>query len=281
MSDYQLHPVGAIRPLLIRPALGAAALAEYLAYTKSATALVSATFDATLTTLRREYANRKSYTFDPNGANSGALYSAMIAAAKAHAPTLWANTFPVHWAVDAPQGLKYIAGGSFVAHADDRVAVLVKDGTPNGTRHIVVNQPQRQIVIILYLNGDYTGGELYFPTLGKNGGELAIKPKAGEMLLFGGDNRYLHGVHEVLSGERYCLTLWLTPLPVRAVETVADIEARLYDIRASDTPKPVSKPIPEPAKAKQPRKPRKPRQPKQPRQPRKPKTTPTQKKDTP
>jgi hypothetical protein len=58
---------------------------------------------------------------------------------------------------------------------------------------------------LIYLNDDYEGGELGFPTH-----NMLIKPKIGDLIMFPGNLNYPHEVKEVLSGTRYTLPLWFT-----------------------------------------------------------------------
>jgi hypothetical protein len=51
--------------------------------------------------------------------------------------------------------------------------------------------------VLLYLNDDYEGGELYFPQL-----DFSIKPPAGSLLTFPAIERWTHGVTPV-RGDRY------------------------------------------------------------------------------
>jgi hypothetical protein len=48
---------------------------------------------------------------------------------------------------------------------------------------------------ILYMNDDYTGGELFFPKL-----DLQIRPEPGTLMIFPGTEEYEHGVHPVGPG---------------------------------------------------------------------------------
>lgn len=58
---------------------------------------------------------------------------------------------------------------------------------------------------LIYLNDDYEGGELSFPTH-----NITIKPKIGDLIMFPGNLNYAHEVKEVLSGTRYTLPLWFS-----------------------------------------------------------------------
>lgn len=55
--------------------------------------------------------------------------------------------------------------------------------------------PSVQYASILYLNDDYSGGELFFPNL-----NIEIKPKPGTLLIFPGSDKYNHGVRFVNKG---------------------------------------------------------------------------------
>lgn len=57
----------------------------------------------------------------------------------------------------------------------------------------------------IYLNDDYEGGEVNFPTHG-----LSIKPNVGDFIVFPGNMHYAHEVAKVLSGTRYTLPIWFT-----------------------------------------------------------------------
>lgn len=61
--------------------------------------------------------------------------------------------------------------------------------------------PSIRYATILYLNEEYTKGELFFPKLG-----VEIKPKPKSLLIFPGTNEYEHGVRHVGPGPiRYVL----------------------------------------------------------------------------
>lgn len=62
-----------------------------------------------------------------------------------------------------------------------------------------------EYAVLLYLNEDYQGGEIYFPEYG-----LEIKPEKNELIFFPGTEYYLHGVKEVVSGHRLVMQNFLT-----------------------------------------------------------------------
>jgi hypothetical protein len=63
------------------------------------------------------------------------------------------------------------------------------------------SEPAVVFAVIFYLNDDYTGGELYFPTR-----SLEVRPPAGSVVIFPTTAEYKHGVHSVGPGPvRYVL----------------------------------------------------------------------------
>jgi len=59
---------------------------------------------------------------------------------------------------------------------------------------------------MLYLNDDFEGGELYFPTHNN----FTIKPKPGMLAIFSGNIYNPHGVTQITSGTRYVNTAFWT-----------------------------------------------------------------------
>jgi hypothetical protein len=57
------------------------------------------------------------------------------------------------------------------------------------------NNPDLEKAVIIYLNDNYNGGELFFPDH-----NFEIKPPAKSMIIFPGTEDYMHGVKEVLDG---------------------------------------------------------------------------------
>jgi hypothetical protein len=68
-----------------------------------------------------------------------------------------------------------------------------EDGSPS---HFEINK----YAAILYLNDSYEGGEVSF--LDHN---IEIAPKAGSLLIFPGGKENVHGVREIVSGDRYSI----------------------------------------------------------------------------
>jgi hypothetical protein len=55
--------------------------------------------------------------------------------------------------------------------------------------------PSIRYATIIYINDDYSDGELFFPKL-----DISLRPKPGDMLFFPGDEKHEHGVKPVGEG---------------------------------------------------------------------------------
>lgn len=66
-------------------------------------------------------------------------------------------------------------------------------GEDNGTSH-------RHFSSIVYLNKDFSGGELFFPNQ-----QLTITPKPGLLAIFPSTHEYMHGITEIFDGVRFTL----------------------------------------------------------------------------
>jgi hypothetical protein len=64
--------------------------------------------------------------------------------------------------------------------------------------------PSFKYGVVLYLNDDYDGGEIYYPNMG-----IEIKPEARSMVIHPAHEAYRHGVKKVLAGTRYSMTSFL------------------------------------------------------------------------
>jgi hypothetical protein len=60
-----------------------------------------------------------------------------------------------------------------------------------------------EIGSIVYLNDNYVGGQTYFPQH-----DIELDPVAGNAFAWPGDEYYMHGVKEVVSGFRYTLPIF-------------------------------------------------------------------------
>jgi hypothetical protein len=59
------------------------------------------------------------------------------------------------------------------------------------------------IASVYYINDDYTGGEINFPDH-----KLQIKPKPNSLIIFPGNENYLHEVLEIVDNDRYSSAMW-------------------------------------------------------------------------
>jgi hypothetical protein len=91
------------------------------------------------------------------------------------------NPFPR----DALHIVKFVKGFYLVPHVD----TLSSEGN--------------HIASVYYINDDYTGGEIDFPDH-----DLKIKPKANSLVIFPGNENYVHAVNEIIDNDRYSSALW-------------------------------------------------------------------------
>ena len=80
-------------------------------------------------------------------------------------------------------------------------------------RWVPNHTPNRDYTGIVYLNDNFTGGELVFPRL-----NVTIVPRRGLLVAFPSNHRFVHAVPKVLSGKRYSLPVWFTLNPAKAMQ---------------------------------------------------------------
>jgi Rps23 Pro-64 3,4-dihydroxylase Tpa1-like proline 4-hydroxylase len=80
--------------------------------------------------------------------------------------------------------LKYGVGGHLPAHQDQGVS-------------------SRVLSTVMYLNDDYSGGEIEFRQ-----SNVKIKPESGSIIFFPSNFLYVHEVYPITSGFRYSMPLW-------------------------------------------------------------------------
>ncbi|XP_042202551.1 prolyl 3-hydroxylase 2 [Callorhinchus milii] len=79
----------------------------------------------------------------------------------------------------------------------------------------------RDYSAILYLNGDFEGGEFIFTESDAKTITASVKPRCGRMVSFSSGGENPHGVRAVTKGQRCAVALWFTLDPVfREVERV-------------------------------------------------------------
>ncbi len=96
---------------------------------------------------------------------------------------------------EMPMVLRYEKGGQYQMHADSDYYDADHDQW--------FKCMDRDVSVLLYLNSDFTGGALRFIHF-----NYAHQPKAGDLIFFPSDHRYMHEAQEVLSGVRYAISSW-------------------------------------------------------------------------
>lgn len=66
-----------------------------------------------------------------------------------------------------------------------------------------LSSEKNHIASIYYINDDYVGGEIVFPDH-----NLKIKPKPNSLIIFPGNENYLHEVLRIIKGDRYSSSMW-------------------------------------------------------------------------
>ena len=95
------------------------------------------------------------------------------------------------------QFLGYPVGGHYLQHIDGE---QIDPQTGEWEKAL-----SRDISFLFYLNDEYGGGEIEFPSLG-----LTIRPKKGMMIAFPSYKEFPHMVHPVTWGHRYTVVSWVT-----------------------------------------------------------------------
>jgi predicted 2-oxoglutarate/Fe(II)-dependent dioxygenase YbiX len=81
--------------------------------------------------------------------------------------------------------MKYQDGGFFNNHKDDGASL------------------PRTVSLIAYLNDNYDGGEIEFPSF-----NVFLKPKQGDILIFSAAYPYVHNIKKTYNGIRYAAVKW-------------------------------------------------------------------------
>ena len=106
---------------------------------------------------------------------------------------------------ESPDLMRYWEGGFYLRHADSE---NINPETRTWSKVI-----DRDISMLFYLNEDYEGGELSFYKL-----NYQIRPRAGAVVLFPSDQRFLHQAETVKKGVRYAIVSWAS---VKGIKKVA------------------------------------------------------------
>ena len=100
----------------------------------------------------------------------------------------------IEW-FEIPHILRYTKGGNYNYHSDSEAW--------NEKEQCWVKGVDRDFSCVMYLNSEFTGGSLAFPYL-----NLRLHPRAGLLVVFPSDHRFLHSAEETLSGNRYVMVTW-------------------------------------------------------------------------
>lgn len=117
----------------------------------------------------------------------------------------------IEW-YEEPQLLRYSKGGFYYYHADNSYLVAKE----NAWRKAV----DRDISMLIYLTGDFEGGDLHF-----NRFDYSLKPRAGLLVWFPSDMRYQHAARPVASGMRYAIVSWAAAAGMKRVQPERTVRA--------------------------------------------------------
>jgi predicted 2-oxoglutarate/Fe(II)-dependent dioxygenase YbiX len=109
---------------------------------------------------------------------------------------------------EEPQLLRYTPGSFYAGHSDSDSYFPEKDDWERVM--------DRDISLLLYLSNDFEGGCIYFDNF-----DYRVKPKAGTLVYFPSDNRYMHTAEEVTGGVRYAIVSWSSLVGVDKVRSGA------------------------------------------------------------
>lgn len=113
---------------------------------------------------------------------------------------VFVNTIPQTMSCDfewfeRPQIIRYPVGGHIWLHADNENYIRERKAWRKTS--------DRDISLLMYLNEDYSGGELSFFAM-----NYVYKPRRGDLVFFPSDHRYAHQAHRVTAGRRYTVISW-------------------------------------------------------------------------
>ena len=98
-----------------------------------------------------------------------------------------------------PDVLLYRPGGHYDLHTD----ADLRDPETGRWRRVT----DRDFSLLIYLNDDFTGGNLELPDRGET-----VRPQAGMLVAFPSDHRFSHAALPVESGNRYVIVSWAAAL---------------------------------------------------------------------
>jgi predicted 2-oxoglutarate/Fe(II)-dependent dioxygenase YbiX len=127
------------------------------------------------------------------------------------------------------QLLHYGEGGHYIPHVDAETLYTDEDGLELWEKTL-----DRDVSVVYFLNDDFTGGELFFPSL-----DLLLRPEAGMLVCFPSDHNYIHGVKPVTAGHRYTVVTWMR---VKGMPSVEEINQMTMDEYHRQRPKQMEQP---------------------------------------
>lgn len=108
------------------------------------------------------------------------------------------------YSIDVLKFVKQNYGGEFLDY-DKTKTHIAKFASGYGMHEHFDSTKPNDIATLIYINNDYSGGEIYFPYY-----KIVIKPNPGDLVCFPDTPDFVHGVKPILSGNRYTIPRWFT-----------------------------------------------------------------------
>jgi prolyl 4-hydroxylase len=85
--------------------------------------------------------------------------------------------------------------------------IVLKYDKSNFFKNHIDDSPSfsRTLSVLIYLNDEYTGGELVFDNF-----DVSYRPSAGDVVIFSSAFPYRHRVEEITDGVRYVIVNWFS-----------------------------------------------------------------------
>jgi predicted 2-oxoglutarate/Fe(II)-dependent dioxygenase YbiX len=121
----------------------------------------------------------------------------------------------IEW-FEKPAILYYQPGGKYGEHADSQYY--------DAKQNLWIKCLDRDYSLLIYLNDDFTGGELYFKKF-----DYSYRPRAGDLVLFPSNHIYMHEARPVTAGQRLAVVSWLAEKGQPKVQDPRPATAIPYD----------------------------------------------------
>ncbi|MDQ2963154.1 MAG: 2OG-Fe(II) oxygenase [Pseudomonadota bacterium] len=118
------------------------------------------------------------------------------------------GTYIDYW--EYPGILVYPPGGFYVTHNDGESVVHDPDRYVWEWRRTA----DRDISVVWYLNEDFDGGELVFPSL-----QLSIRPITGMVVTFPSTHEFAHTAKPVTRGMRFAVATWMAAVDTPRIQS--------------------------------------------------------------